>query len=179
MPLFGGSKRPALTGLTKDEQKRRDALEPEITLRSSGAGQLSQGEALVQVLGEKAQADRGDFLWPLIAGWQLNSMRHFTAAIESFNDATSRDGKQVRTHCGAGYAYLQAGLAAQSLGSGITEVQVPSGMSTEALFHEAERCYATALGMTTDKAELAQLNEAATTVNKAIATTVKRMPGRI
>jgi len=101
-------------------------------------------------------------------------MRHFTAAIDSFNDATSRDGKQVRTHCGAGFAYLQAGLAAQSRGSAITEVQVPPGMSTEALFHEAERCYATATGMTTDRAELEQLNEAATTVSKAIATTVRK-----
>jgi tetratricopeptide (TPR) repeat protein len=125
-------------------------------------------------LSQKAASDNHDFLWPLIAGWQLTNMRRYTAAIESFNEAATRDGTQVRTFCGAGLAYLQAGMAAQSLGSGVTAVQVPPGMTAEALFREAERCYAKALRMTTDKSEVEQLHEAAKAAEKAIATTVKR-----
>jgi hypothetical protein len=176
MPLFGGNKRAALGGLTKGEQKRRDALDIQIAARVTGGGQLSEEDALSEILNEKCASESGDFLWPLIIGWRLTNKRGYTAAIESFKEATSRDATQVRCYCGAGLAYLQAGMAAQSMGSGVTAVQVPPGMTTEALFRESARAYSTAVSLTTDKSELAQLQDAVDTVERALATTVRKAP---
>ena len=174
MPLFGGNKRPALGGLTKDEQKRLDALSEETLRRAVSSERKAQDAALLDVLQEQSTSQPQEFLWPLIIGWQLTNGRRFTAAIDSFNEALSRDGKQVRSYCGAGRAYLQAGMAEQSQGAGVTAEQVPPGMSIEALYQEAGRCYTSAIGLTRDASELVQLREASDNVEKALARTVKR-----
>ena len=47
MPLFGGSNRPKLDGLTKDEEKRRDCAEPRgnAPRRREGRGGARAGRA--------------------------------------------------------------------------------------------------------------------------------------
>jgi hypothetical protein len=50
MPLFGGSKRAKLDGLTKDEEQRRDALNPEVLRRAGEGGVAAQGPAALQLL---------------------------------------------------------------------------------------------------------------------------------
>src|SRR5436305_14309874 len=103
MPLFGGNKRPALSGLTKEEQKRCDALDPEIAARQSGGS--TGGDALSAVLTEKAASESRGFIWPLVQGWRPTAKRQYTAEIASSNDAAARDSSQVRARYGARLAY--------------------------------------------------------------------------
>src|SRR5688572_33327956 len=109
MPLFGGSKRPKLDGLTKDEEKRRDALNPEVMRRAGEKGVAGQGIAALAVLREKADEESREFLWAWLLGQQYLSFNRYSPAIEAFNDAIGRDGSEVRAYYGAGTAYFQAG----------------------------------------------------------------------
>ena len=57
MPIFGGSKRPKLDGLTKEEEQRRDALNPEVLRRAGEKGVAGQAPAALGVLREKDEAE--------------------------------------------------------------------------------------------------------------------------
>ena len=61
MPIFGGSKRPKLDGLTKDEEKRRDALNPEVLRRAGEKGVAGQAPAAAALLREKTEAEPSEY----------------------------------------------------------------------------------------------------------------------
>jgi tetratricopeptide (TPR) repeat protein len=175
MPLFGSSKRPKLDGLTKEEEKRRDELNPEVMRRAGEGGVAGQGPAALQVLKEKVESDKREALWPLLLGWQLMSMRRYTPAIEAFNESIARDADEIRAFYGAGSAYYQAGEAKQSLGPAVTEEVAPADMTVDNLFHEAGRLFRRALDMTKEKSERDLLQQASGAVEKALS----RKAGRL
>lgn len=175
MPLFGGSKRPDLDGLTKDEQRRRDALNPEVIRRAgSEIGTIGQANAALQVLREKAEAEPGEFLWPLLLGRQYMSMRRFTAAIGAFEDAIKRDENDIRGHYGAGYAYFQAAEARRTLGEAATEEVTPLDLTVDNLYQEALRNVRKAQTLAESK-ERDRLGQFASMIEKAVA----RKAGRL
>ncbi len=173
MPLFGG-KRPPLDGLTKEEEKRRGELNDALAERTAGKDGAAQGAAIIEVLQEHSAAESSEFLWPLLIGWQMMSMRHFTDAIDSFKEAAGRNGNEVRSFYGGGSAYMKAGASAQSLGSSVTAAMVPPNKSAEDLYIEAGRCFQTAITLTKDKNELEQLHQAESEAATALARSVKR-----
>jgi hypothetical protein len=169
MHLFGGSKRPELDGLTKEEEKRRNELTSELIRRSNGQDAETKSGIGLELLRSKCTAQRNDFLWPLLLGRQLMNTRHYTDAIDTFNVAVGLNPKETRSHCGAGMAYFQAGKAAASLGAGVTDAMVPVAMSAEDLFRKAKACFETALTLTLDKAELEAISNAKNEVTVALA----------
>jgi tetratricopeptide (TPR) repeat protein len=175
MPLFGGSKRPALDGLTKDEEKRRDALNQEVLRRAGEGGVAAQGPAALMVLREKTEQETGDYLWPLLLGSQLMSMQRYAPAIGAFSEASRRDGVEVRAYYGAGYAQFQAAEAKQVMGDAATEDVVPEGMTVDNLYHEALRNFRKALDLTNDKKERDTLGQAIGAVEKALAKKAGRL----
>jgi tetratricopeptide (TPR) repeat protein len=175
MPLFGGNNRPSLDGLTKDEEKRRDALNPEVIRRAgSEIGTVGQTNAALAILREKAEAEPRDFLWALLLGRQHMSMRRFTAAIDAFEDAIRRDENDIRGYYGAGYAYFQAAEARRDLGDAATEEVTPLAMTVDNLHQEALRNVRKAQTMA-EKKERDQLAQFASTIEKAVA----RKAGRL
>ena len=175
MPLFGGSNRPKLDGLTKDEEKRRDALNPEVMRRAGEKGVAGQAPAAAAVLREKLQEEPQDFLWPLLLGWQQMSLRHFAPAIEAFTSAVGRADKEVRAYYGAGAAYFEAGQAKQELGSAATDEVAPQNLTVDNLYHESLRLFRRCLELTNEKSERDQLQGAISTVERALA----RKAGRL
>lgn len=175
MPIFGGSKRPKLDGLTRDEERRRDALNPEVLRRAGEGGVAGQAPAAVAVLREKTEAEAGEFLWPCLLGWQLMSMRRYAPAIEAFGQAVSRDEDEVRGYYGAGVAYFQAGEAKHDLGAAAPTDVAPVEMTVDNLYHESARNFRRAMELTNDREERARLREALTAVEKAVA----RKAGRL
>lgn len=175
MPLFGGSKRPKLDGLTKDEEKRRDALNAEVMRRAGEKGVAGQGVAALAVLREKADEESKDFLWAWLLGQQYLSFNRYSPAIEAFNDAIARDAGEVRAYYGAGTAYFQAGEAKQSLGPAATDDVVPPDLTPDNLYHEALRNFRKALDLTSDKTERDQLQAATSAVDRALS----RRAGRL
>lgn len=175
MPLFGGGSRPSMDGLTKDEEKRRDALNPEVIRRAGGeVGTVGQANAALAILREKAEAEPKDFLWPLLLGRQYMSMRRFTAAIQAFEDAINRDEDDIRGYYGAGHAYFQAAEARRSLGAAATDEVAPLEMTVDNLHQEALRNVRKAQTMA-DKRERDELGQIASTIEKAVA----RKAGRL
>jgi hypothetical protein len=174
MPIFGGAKRPKLDGLTKDEEKRRDALNPEVLRRAGEKGVAGQWPAAAAILQEKMQAEPGEPLWPLLLGHQMMSMRRYSLAIEAFVEATNRDDDEIRAHYGAGHAHFQAAEARQTMGDAATDDIVPPDMTTDNLYHEALRHFRRAQELA-DKAERDELSKATSVVEKAIA----RKAGRL
>ena len=175
MPLFGGSKRPKLDGLTKEEEKRRNSLNPEVMRRAGEKGVAGQGVAALTVLKEKTDEEPAEFLWPLLLGSQYLSFQRFSLAIEAFNQAIARDSSEVRAYYGAGTAYFQAGEAKQSLGQTATEEVVPTNLTVDNLYHEALRNFRRAQDLTSDKSERDQLQTATGAVDRALA----RRAGRL
>jgi tetratricopeptide (TPR) repeat protein len=175
MPLFGGNKRPRLDGLTKDEEKRRDALNPEVLRRAGEKGVAGQGVAALALLREKADEESSEFLWSWLLGQQYLSFNRYAPAIEAFNEAIERDGTDVRAYYGAGTAYFQAGEAKQSLGPAATDDVVPPDLTPDNLYHEALRNFRRALDLTSDKAERDLLQTASSAVERALA----RKSGRL
>lgn len=175
MPLFGGSSRPDLDGLTKDEEKRRDALNPEVIRRAGGeVGTVGQANAALAILKEKAEAEPKEFLWSLLLGRQYMSMRRYTAAIGAFEDAIRRDENDVRGYYGASYAYVQAAEARRSLGDAATEDVTPLDMTVDNMHQEALRHVRKAQTLA-DKKERTTLGQFASTIEKAVA----RKAGRL
>jgi tetratricopeptide (TPR) repeat protein len=175
MPLFGGSKRPKLDGLTKEEEKRRDALNPEVMRRAGEKGVAGQGIAALGILREKTNAEHADFLWPWLLGSQYLSFQRYTPAIEAFNQAIERDAAEVRGYYGAGTAYFQAGEAKLNLGAAATEDVVPPNLTPDNLYHEALRNFKKALDLTDEKSERDQLQQAVAAIDRALA----RRAGRL
>jgi hypothetical protein len=175
MPIFGGSKRPKLDGLTKDEEKRRDALNPEVLRRSGEKGVAGQAPAAAALLREKVEADSGEYLWPLLLGWQMMSLKRFAPAIEAFVQTVQRSDNEVRGHYGAGAAYFEAAEAKLTHGPATTDDLAPESMTVDNLYHESLRHFRRAMELTGDSSEREQLRNAASTVEKAIA----RKAGRL
>jgi len=175
MPLFGGSSRPPLDGLTKDEEKRRDALNPEVIRRAGGeVGTVGQANAALAILREKVDAETEDFLWALLLGRQYMGMRRFAPAIEAFEDAIRRDVDDVRGYYGAGQAYFQAAETRKALGEAATDEVTPLNMTVDNLHQEALRNVRKAQTLA-DKKERSELGEFASTIEKAVA----RKAGRL
>jgi tetratricopeptide (TPR) repeat protein len=175
MPLFGGSSRAPLDGLTREEEKRRDALNPEVIRRAGGeVGTVGQAQAALAILREKVDAESGDFLWALLLGRQYMSMRRFAPAIGAFEDAIRRDGEDVRGYYGAGQAYFQAAEARKVLGEAATDEVTPLDMTVDNLHQEALRNVRKAQTVA-DKKERNELGEFASLIEKAVA----RKAGRL
>jgi tetratricopeptide (TPR) repeat protein len=174
MPIFGTAKRPKLDGLTKDEEKRRDALNPEVLRRAGEKGVAGQWPAAAAILQEKMQAETSEPLWPLLLGHQMMSMRRYAHAIEAFVEATNRDDTEIRAHYGAGHAHFQAAESRQTMGDAATDDVVPAQMTTDNLYHEALRHFRRAQELA-DKSERDELSKATSVVEKAIA----RKAGRL
>lgn len=175
MPLFGGKTRPDMDGLTKDEEKRRDALNPEVIKRAGGeVGTVGQANAALALLREKVQEQPGEFLWALLLGRQYMSMRRYTAAIDAFEDAVRWDENDVRGYYGAAHAYFQAAEARRNLGDAATEDVTPLAMTVDNLHQEALRNVRKAQSLG-DKKERDALGQFASTIEKAVA----RKAGRL
>lgn len=175
MPLFGGKTRADIDGLTKDEEKRRDALNPEVIRRAGGeVGTVGQANAALTLLQEKAQTEPEEFLWALLLGRQYMSMHRYTAAINAFEDAIRRDENDVRGYYGAGHAYFQAAEARRSLCDAATEDVTPLDMTVDNLHQEALRNVRKAQTLA-DKKERQVLGEFASTIENAVA----RKAGRL
>jgi tetratricopeptide (TPR) repeat protein len=175
VPIFGGSKRPPLDGLTQDEAKRRDSLNAEVIRRAGEKGVAGQVAAALAVLREKHAETPGDFLWALLLGRQLMGARRFAPAIEAFSAAVAADEEDVRARFGAGMAFFEAAEAKLSHGAATTADVAPPEMTVDNLYHESLRHFRRALELTSDSAERNTLREAASTVEKAIA----RKAGRL
>jgi tetratricopeptide (TPR) repeat protein len=175
MPLFGGKTRPDMDGLTKEEEKRRDALNPEVIRRAGGeVGTVGQANAALAILREKTEQEPRDFLWHLLLGRQYMSMRRFTAAIQSFEDAIKRDENDIRGYYSAGHAYFQAAEVRRNLGDAATEDVVPLDMTVDNLHQEALRNVRKAQTLA-EKKERDELGQFASTIEKAVA----RKAGRL
>jgi tetratricopeptide (TPR) repeat protein len=174
MPIFGGAKRPKLDGLTRDEEKRRDALNPEVLRRAGEKGVAGQAPAAASLLREKMNAEPRDPLWPLLLGHQMMSMRRYALAIEAFEEAVGRDDDEIRAHYGAAHAHFQAAEAKQTMGDAATDDVTPAEMTIDNLYHEALRHFRRAQELA-DKTERDELSKATSVVEKAIA----RKAGRL
>lgn len=175
MPIFGGSKRPKLDGLTREEERRRDALNPEVLRRAGEKGVVGQAPAAAALLREKQETEPDEVLWPLLLGWQMMSLHRYAPAIEAFTEAVKRDGEEVRGHYGAGAAYFDSAEAKQSRGDAATDDVAPGGLTVDNLFHESLRYFRRALELTDDKGERDAVRSAVAAVEKAIA----RKAGRL
>jgi len=175
MPIFGGSKRPKLDGLTKEEERRRDVLNPEVLRRSGEKGVAGQAPAALAILHEKAEEEPGDFLWACLLGWQYMSARRFSSAIEAFNEAIRRAGAEVRAYYGAGHAYFSAGEAKQNLGPATPSEAAPEDLTVDNLYQESLRCFRRGLDLAADKGERDQIRSSIAAVEKMVA----RKAGRL
>jgi len=175
MPIFGSSKRPKLDGLTREEEKRRDALNPEVLKRSGEKGVVGQAPAAAAVLREKMESEPSDWFWPLLLGSQMMSMRRYGQAIDAFLEAIERDETGVRARYGAGMAYFQAAEYRQEHGAAATDEVAPADMTADNMYQEALRHFRQAMELTPDKAERDELAAAIATVERASA----RKAGRL
>ena len=174
MPIFGGSKRPRLDGLTRDEEKRRDSLNPEVLKRAGEGGVAGQAPAALAVLRDKVSGDR-DALWALLLGRQCMSMRRFGPAIDAFIEAVARDGTDVRGYYGAGAAYFEAAEAKLNLGPAATGEVTSQELTVDNMYHEALRYFRRGLELTADREERDTLRNATSLVEKAIAKKAGRL----
>lgn len=176
MPLFGGKSRPKLDGLTKEEEKRRNALNPEVLRRAGEKGVAGQAPAAAAILREKMEAEKDDFLWPLLLGWQLMSLRRFDQAIEAFEEAIARKKDEIRSYFGAGHAFFET---AELKNKGADAVHQLTGkaatLTVDNLYHEALRNFRQAFEMTDDKGERDNLRNAISVVEKALAKKAGRL----
>ena len=168
MPIFS-SKRPKLDGLTRDEEKRRDALNPEVLRRAGEKGIVGQAPAALDLLREKMAAEPIERLWPMLLGSQLMSMRRFGQAIEAFEEAVARNEDEVRAHYWAGMACYRSAEYKQEYGEAATEEVAPMDLTVENLYQEALRHFRRAMDLTSDKKERDELSNAAATVERAVA----------
>jgi hypothetical protein len=160
MPIFGGSKRPKLDGLTRDEQRRLDTL-------FSGAS-VDSAQAAAAVLLEKAEEEPREALWPLSLGSRMMSDGRYVAAIEAFEEAVSRDGAEVRGHYGAAMACFRAAEHRLKRGDASSNDAAPAGMTVDNLLHASLRHFHDAMELAPDKNERDELASAAAIVRRGI-----------
>lgn len=176
MPLFGGSKRPKLDGLTKEEEQRRNALNPDVLKRAGEKGIAGQAPAAAAILREKADAEKSEYLWPLLLGWQLMSLRRFDQAIDAFEEAVARKQDDVRGYFGAGHAFFET---AELRNKGDDAIHQLNGKAAELtidnLYHESLRSFRQAYDMTDDKDERDKLRNSISVVEKALAKKAGRL----
>jgi tetratricopeptide (TPR) repeat protein len=175
MPIFGGSKRPPLDGLTREEEKRRDALNPEVLRRAEEKGMVDNTPFAAAILREKMESEPLEMLWPLLLGSQMMSMRRYGQAIEAFNEALERADDEVRAHYGAAMASFRAGEYKQDHGEAASDEVAPPGMTVDNLYQESLRHFNVAMELTPDKNERDELASGAATVRRAVA----RKAGRL
>jgi tetratricopeptide (TPR) repeat protein len=175
MPILGGNKRLRLDGITKEEEKRRDALNPEVLRRAGEKGVAGQGPAAAALLREKLNTQRDDYLWPLLLGHQMMSMRRYGQAIDAFEEAIRRREGEVRAHYGAGMAYYQAGDYKQDRGAAASHDVAPPDLTVDNLYQESLRHFRRAMELTRNRSERDDLRGATAVVEKAIA----RKAGRL
>lgn len=175
MPLFGGAKRPALDGLTKEEESRRDALNPEVLRRTGEKGVSGQSAAALSLLKEKVESEPAESLWPLLLGWQYMSMRRYAPAIKVLSAGIERNSAEVRPFYAIGNAYFQAGETRLNQGPAATEDVVPAAMTADNLYQEALRYFRKGMELTPDKDERDLFKSALSIVEKAVA----RKAGRL
>ncbi len=168
MPIFS-SRRPRLEGFTREEEKRRDSLNPEVLRRLGEKGLEGQATAAVAVLREKMTSEPAEGLWPLLLGWQMMGLRRFGHAAEAFNDAVARDDADVRGHYGAGMACYRAAEYKQDYGEAATEEVAPADLTVENLYQEALRHFRRAMELTPGKAERDELASSVAIVERAVA----------
>jgi hypothetical protein len=174
MPLFGGKTRPKLDGLTKEEEKQRDALNPEVLRRAGEKGVAGQMPAAAAVLREKMEADKDQYLWPLLLGWQLRAMTRFDQSVEAFREASTRAPSEIRAFFGAGNAYWDAAQAR------IDRPDAPitgaiNELTVENLLHESKRNFARALELAQEKEERERLRNAISNVDAVLAKRAGRL----
>ena len=172
MPLFGGTKRPKLDGLTKEEERLRDALNPEVLRRSGEKGVAGQMPAAAAILREKMEGEPEVFLWPYLLGWQMLSMRHWDQAIDAFREATARDPKEIRGFYGAGNAFFEA---AQTKQENPHAAGLPEELTVDNLFHESLRNFRQAMELAEERGDRDQLRDAISIVDKALAKKAGRL----
>jgi tetratricopeptide (TPR) repeat protein len=175
VPIFGGSKRPKLDGLTRDEEKRRDALTPEVLRRSGEKGVEGQAPAAAALLRERMNSEPGEPLWPLLLGSQMMGMRRYGRALDAFHAVIERDESEVRAHYGAGMACYLAAEYKQDHGEAASEDVAPADLTVDNLYQESLRHFQEAMDMTPDRNERDELASAAATVRRAVA----RKAGRL
>jgi tetratricopeptide (TPR) repeat protein len=164
-----------MDGLTKEEEKRRNALNPEVIKRAgSEIGTIGQANAALQILREKTEQEPGEFLWPLLLGRQYMSMGRIKSAIEAFEDAVQRDENDIRGYYGAGHAYFQAAEYLRNHGDAASDDVVPPDATVDNLHQEALRNIRKAQTMA-EKKERDQLGQIASTIEHA----VSRKAGRL
>ena len=176
MPLFGGKTRPKLDGLTKDEEKLRDSLNPEVLRRAGEKGVAGQMPAAAAVLREKADAETGAYLWPLLLGIQMRAMHRFDQSVEAFQETLKRQPNEIRAYFGAGNAYWDA---AQVRLDSPLDAPVVAGafpdLTIENLLHESKRNFSRAYEMTQDRDERDRLRNAISNCDTILA----RRAGRL
>ncbi|HEY7268290.1 MAG TPA: hypothetical protein VH951_00555, partial [Dehalococcoidia bacterium] len=140
MPLFGGKTRPQLDGLTKDEEKQRDSLNPEVLRRAGEKGVAGQMPAAAAVLREKTDAEPKAYLWPLLLGIQMRAMHRFDQSVEAFQETLKRAPGEIRAYFGAGNAYWDASQMRLSADpdAPVAAAAFPQ-LTVDNLLHEAKR----------------------------------------
>jgi tetratricopeptide (TPR) repeat protein len=176
MPLFGGKTRPRLDGLTKEEEKQRDALNPEVLQRAGEKGVAGQMPAAAAILREKSEAETGDYLWPLLLGLQTRAMHRFDQSVEAFQEALKRAPGEIRAYFGAGNAYWDAAQLRLEAGPGapVAPGAFPE-MTVENLLHEAKRNFGKALEMAQDKSERDRIRNAVSNCDALLAKRAGRL----
>jgi len=175
MPLFGGKSRPKLDGLTKEEEKQRDALNPEVLKRSGEKGVAGQMPAAAAILREKTEAEPASYLWPLLLGWQGMAMHRFDTSVAAFLQAIQRAPEEVRAYFGAGNAYFEAAQVRLNADPG---APVSGGLATltvDNLLHEANRNFKRAMELAEGGDERDRLRNAISVVDKALAKKAGRL----
>ncbi|HXH22398.1 MAG TPA: hypothetical protein VNN10_10230 [Dehalococcoidia bacterium] len=175
MPLFGGKTRPKLDGLTKEEEKQRDALNPEVLRRAGEKGVAGQMPAAAAVLREKMEAEKDNYLWPLLLGWQMRAMTRFDQSVEAFKEASRRAPSEIRAYFGAGNAYWDAAQARINAPSDAPITGAMTEMTIENLLHESKRNFARALELAQDKEERERLRNAISNVDAVLAKRAGRL----
>jgi hypothetical protein len=174
MPLFGGKTRPKLDGLTKEEEKERDALNPEVLKRAGEKGVAGQMPAAAAVLREKMETEKEHYLWPLLLGWQLRAMTRFDQSVEAFREATARAPSEIRAYFGAAYAYWDAAQARiERPDAPITGAM--NELTVDNLLHESKRNFTRALELAQDKDERERLRNAISNVDAVLAKRAGRL----
>jgi len=160
MPIFGGSKRPKLDGLTRAEQRRLDAL-------FAGASIIGAASTVAALL-EKAEEEPREVLWPLSLGSQLMAAGRYVQALGAFEEAVGRDRTEVRAHYGAAMACFRAAEHKLEHGEASSDDAAPAGMTVDNLLHASLRHFQDAMELTPDKNERDELASAAAIVRRAI-----------